>query len=47
MVAQDPVKMATTQVIAAVAKLKGGTPQKNSKLPRESIHGDLNDPEVK
>jgi len=47
LVVQDPFKMGHDAVIAAVERLKGGTPQKIQNLaPRVITRDNLNDPEV-
>jgi ribose transport system substrate-binding protein len=47
LVAQDPFRMGHDAVIAAVEKLKGGTPQKIQNLPpRVVTKENLNDPDV-
>jgi len=47
LVAQDPFRMGHDAVIAAVEKLKGGTPQKIQNLPpRVVTQENLNDPDV-
>jgi len=47
LVAQDPFRMGHDAVIAAVEKLKGGTPQKMQNLaPRVITRENLNDPDV-